>query len=47
MPRFISLNGDLYGVWTDDAGIGKDSVPTALKTTEVNNKIALSQSDQN
>jgi len=46
MPRFVSVNGESYGVWGNGDGTGTgDAVPAAKKTTEINNKITKSQAE--
>ena len=46
MPRYISVGGEHYGIWSNEDGTVKsDSVPTAKKTADVNTKISISQAE--
>ena len=48
MPRYISVGGQTYGIWSNEDGTVKgDSVPAALKAVDstLSTKISASQAE--
>ena len=46
MPRYISVDLDLYGIWSNEDGTVKgDSVPAAKKSNDILAKIDKSQKE--
>jgi len=46
MARFISINGDVYGIWSDtNTGVVGNAVPASIVTAAITTAIAQSQSE--